>query len=269
MLCAYLRMPYTPPMPHDPATAGAEHARLASPADNKGDRDAAQELQVRQTAQRLLADHLRPHPVANIEDALKFRSPPQETYWPGVSLDLTRATLVDLDLSGVSIVQAAFDEAIFTGAASFRRATFSGDASFSGATFADGVSFYWAVFSATAAFNGATFFYNGELLSDADFSGATFYGWAEFWSTKFLNGAVFYYASFSGAPMFQKTIFSKGARIEETTAMDYAFSEVQVLHLDDPELNQPGERAKRVWPDGWSVLPDADDPTRGTLVRSA
>jgi hypothetical protein len=44
---------------------------------------------------------------------------------------------------------------------------------------------------------------------------------------------------------------------------------VQVLHLDDPYLNKGGMNAPRVWPAGLIVRPDADVPTRGTLVPSA
>jgi hypothetical protein len=38
------------------------------------------------------------------------------------------------------------------------------------------------------------------------------------------------------------------------------FAEAQVLHFDRDRL--------RMWPDGWIVLPDPTDPSRGTLVRA-
>jgi hypothetical protein len=167
VLCAYLRMPYTPPGQDESVT-------------ELGSQDAAQELQVRQTAQRLLADHLRHPPDISHEDAQRIEASPEETFWPGISFDLTGATLVDFDLSGISVSAASFTRARFPGDARFERATFSGAARFGGATFS----------------------------GDARFDG------------------------------------------------------VRVLHLDD-------SHSRRVWPEGWTVRPDADDPSRGTLVSSA
>jgi hypothetical protein len=193
VLCAYLRMPYTPPK-QDTAESvplAAEDSSPATPADQERERDAAQELQVRQTAQRLLADHLHPLQGTSGKDAQSTKASPEETFWPGINLDLTGATLVQLDLRNTSVVSAAFNKARFSGGAVFDGATFSGDAWFGGATFS----------------------------GDAGFGGATF-------------------------------------------SSDPGFDQVQVLHVDDPNLNEI-----RRWPDGWTVCPDADDPTRGTLVR--
>jgi uncharacterized protein YjbI with pentapeptide repeats len=170
--------------------------------------DPAQELQVRQTAQRLLADHLRrpldldlSHEFAlnlSHEDAQGRKASPKKTFWPRIRLDLSGATLVDFDMSGISVIRANFRKATFSGAAEFRKATFFGIAGFQGATF-----------SLSGEFEGATF-------SDA--------------------------ALFDG---------------------------VRVLYLDDPDLNGGGDNAYRIWPEGWTVRPDADDPSRGTLVPSA
>jgi hypothetical protein len=133
VLCAYLRMPYTPPMPDEPTTepvaatveaadTKVETASTKSDRENR-ERDAAQELQVRKTAQRLLADHLRPAG----RDARRIEPSPEEFFWPNTSLDLTGAALVDFDFKSVSVVQARFDGA-----------TFQGDAAFGGATFTSG-----------------------------------------------------------------------------------------------------------------------------------
>jgi hypothetical protein len=72
VICAYLRMPYSPPADQPPAEdAPAEaHTRYEQ---------RRQELQVRLTAQRILGAHLRP----------KAR----ETFWTGIDLDLTGAHL--------------------------------------------------------------------------------------------------------------------------------------------------------------------------------
>jgi uncharacterized protein YjbI with pentapeptide repeats len=202
--------------------------------------DPAQELQVRQTAQRLLADHLRrpldldlSHEFAlnlSHEDAQGRKASPKKTFWPRIRLDLSGATLVDFDMSGISVIRANFRKATFSGAAEFRKATFSGVAEFEGATFFT-VWFHAATFSGPARFKEATFF------GIAGFQGATF--------------------SLSGE--FEGATFSDAA----------LFDGVRVLYLDDPDLNGGGDNAYRIWPEGWTVRPDADDPSRGTLVPSA
>ena len=138
------------------------------------------------------------------EYAQRIKAPPEETFWPDISLDLTGAILVDLSLDNTSVVHAAFNEATFSGYAGFDGATFSGYAGFDQATF-------------------------------------------------------------SGYAVFDQATFSEGAWFDEATFSEGAwFDQVQVLHVDDPSLNEI-----RKWPDGWTVRPDADDPTRGTLVPSA
>jgi hypothetical protein len=190
VLCAYLRMPFTS-SPH--GQSAADHGNDAptgvtrSATASAPRHDPAQELQVRLTAQRLLADHLRRPPDISHEDAQRIKASPEETFWPGISLDLTGATLVDLDLSGISVIGANFTKATFSDAAWFGGATFSATAWFGEATF-----------SATARFDG-----------------------------------------------------------------------VRVLHLEDPDTGMGVANARRVWPEGWTVRPDADNPSRGTMVSSA
>ena len=79
--------------------------------------DPAQELQVRKTVLRLLATHLRPPPNTSAKDAQE-RLPSDETFRPGISLDLTGATLVELNFNKV-VVRATFNGATFTGTAHF------------------------------------------------------------------------------------------------------------------------------------------------------
>ncbi|GAA2629514.1 hypothetical protein GCM10010399_71730 [Dactylosporangium fulvum] len=116
-LCAYLRIP----IPFD-LTDGA--GRTAGQAAR---------LRLRQTAQRILADRLRPGPG----------------HWPGMCLHLCGATLVDLDLSGCHGLFGEFTGAQFHGTTRFDgtafdrlkfilggpegRATFHGDAVFDAA----------------------------------------------------------------------------------------------------------------------------------------
>lgn len=125
VLCAYLRMPFTPPTEQPPADDAPEpeHTRFE---------ERTQERQVRLTAQRILATHLRPggdpdHPVV--------------TFWPDTDLDLTGATLTDLDMGGCHLRTARFDQARFVGTARFGGARFAGDAWFDETEFADDTGF--------------------------------------------------------------------------------------------------------------------------------
>ena len=159
VFCAYLRMPYTLPTGTTTATDG-EHVQQAH--------DSAQELQVRQTVQRLLAAHLIRPDDASPANAQQRPSSPDENFWPRISIDLTGATLVQLDLTKASVVQASLVGATFAGDASFAYATFAGNASFGGATFTGRVEFGGATFIGNTSFDGATF------TGDAAFINATF-----------------------------------------------------------------------------------------------
>jgi membrane protein implicated in regulation of membrane protease activity len=139
VLCAYLRMPFKPPKRYEPATESrAEGTGDTSPSDaidRESERKAQEELLVRQTAQRLLAAHLRcPRGTSGV-DAQDIEASPEVTFWPDISLDLTEASLVDLDLRETSVTHALFERATFSGFAGFGGATFSGYARFGGATF--------------------------------------------------------------------------------------------------------------------------------------
>ena len=69
--------------------------------------------------------------------------------WPGISLDLTGAALVDFNFARVSVVRAWFNKA------TFHKAIFEGVAALSGATFQRGVLISGATFQGGALFDGA------------------------------------------------------------------------------------------------------------------
>ena len=105
---------------------------------------------------------------------------------------------------------------------------------------------------------------------DAGCVGAKFSGDARFGRATFSGAARFGRAIFSGAARFGGATFSGAARFDGATFYGAArFDGVDVLDLDDPDLNKGGEMGSLVWPEGWTVDPDADDPSRGTLVSSA
>ena len=293
VLCAYLRMPYPPPATTDPAApvttpAPAPSAGAAAPNDDTAGNparppaaelatDTREELQVRLTAQRILTAHL--HPGADPDH-------PPGTFWPDIDLDLTGATLVDLDLGGCRLRKAEFDGAQFSGYAGFSGAQFSGYAGFGGAQFSGYAGFSGAQFSGDAGFGGAQFSgyagfdgaqfsggagfegaqfsgyagFGGAEFSGAAFGGAQFSGYAGFDDAQFSGNAWFRGAQFSGYAWFRGAQFSgdagfSGAQFSGDAGFDRAqfssdagFGRVRV-RLDVPMYT------RRVWPAGWKVGP--------------
>ncbi|GAB2468445.1 hypothetical protein GCM10027187_40800 [Streptosporangium sandarakinum] len=237
VICAYLRMPYTPPEPApavDPERDRGEALRAArrryraaragvvlpaDPAPQQEDGDREGELQVRLTAQRILTTHLRDDRPAGRRSTL----PTPPIFWEGMSLDLTGATLIDFNLNSghatetvfkeaTFIGDAWFDEATFTEDATFTRATFTGDARFDEATFIGDAWFRGVTFTRDAAFDRATF--TGDTLfdevtfpKDATFTMATFTGNATFYRATFARNATFNRATFTGDATFTMARF--------------------------------------------------------------
>ncbi|MGH3939009.1 MAG: hypothetical protein ACRDTG_10315 [Pseudonocardiaceae bacterium] len=92
VICAYLRMPYTPPDDQAPGEDAPEEAHSRYEQHR-------QELQVRLTAQRILAAHLRPKAM--------------EIFWVNLDLDLTGAHLHQLDLTACRRRRAQFGRTEF------------------------------------------------------------------------------------------------------------------------------------------------------------
>ncbi|MEU8048358.1 pentapeptide repeat-containing protein [Micromonospora haikouensis] len=212
VICAYLRMPYTPPDDESTPDPGdqrsADGPAPAEPTPATGDSDnpvvgPREERQVRLAAQRILARHLRPTTP---------EQEPHPRYWgTKVMLDLTEAVLIDLDLSGCHLHNATFTKTHFIGAAWFEGATFSGDAGFEGATFSGDAWFGEATFSGDAGFEGATF------IRTAGFGRMTFSGAARFEGAAFRSAAWFEGATFSGAAWFREATFGGAAGFDGVT----------------------------------------------------
>ncbi|WP_169735443.1 pentapeptide repeat-containing protein [Actinokineospora inagensis] len=214
LICAYLRMPYTPPpRTTTPRTSGIHRPlrRITTtpkptPAETK--LDARQEREVRLTAQRILTHHLNP---AN-----------PDTYWPDIDLDLTNATLIDFSLAQCHLNHAAFahttfhdtanfHQATFTGTAWFRRASFSGTVLFGGTSFGGDAWFEEASFSGLAGFDEASF--SGPVR----FGGASFSGPVRFGGARFGRDAWFDEASFDDRAWFGGASFGGDAWFEEAS----------------------------------------------------
>lgn len=213
VICAYLRMPFQPP---------------SAPSEDTG--DAAQELQVRVTAQRLLQHHL------------SARLPEQTgagTYWGDIDIDLTGARLINFDFTNCRPRKtifagtyfsgyAAFDGVTFGGYAEFGEAKFEGSAQFSGATFRGDAMFGKTAFDDHAKFDGVTFggvaWFDGALFNGiAGFGATTFSGYATFREATFYE--VWFDATFSKEVRFDKATFGDTVWFGEATFGDEAWFE--------------------------------------------
>ncbi|MFF5250220.1 pentapeptide repeat-containing protein [Streptosporangium sp. NPDC000095] len=163
VICAYLRMPAPPssvdqPQARPETVCTARHfwsslIRNPSPvlpvnAEQKPFmHDAEGEWQVRITAEHILTDHLRDERTPEQHEG---GTTADSRFWEGMRIDLTGATLTDLDFRNCYLVDARFVGTTFTGNAQFDGATFTGDARFNEATFAKEAWFDRATFTGNA-----------------------------------------------------------------------------------------------------------------------
>ncbi|WP_017589457.1 pentapeptide repeat-containing protein [Nocardiopsis ganjiahuensis] len=225
VLCAYLRMPYTPApgaLPEDADEAQREGHR-------ERELEFASSREVRHTIIRIIGNHLRRH-----------------TRWRGKDYDFTGTVFDGGDLSGavfdggtVSFRGAAFAE----GTVSFQEAVFSGGrVDFSGARFSGGeVTFYRAGFSGgEVAFHGAEFsagrvVFNRAEFSDGsvDFDRAGFSGGrVTFEDAEFAGGRMdFGHARFAGGAVYFSGARFSGGRVNLGTA-EFSDGEVSFYMAD-------------------------------------
>lgn len=217
VICAYLRMPYTPPSARGDERGATRHygtmpGRPARPTPSATG-DPREELQVRLTAQRILIDHLTV-PV-DVVDAAAARLPedPVHTFWPGISLDLAGATLVDFQMTRCLLTTGTFARTTFTGNTRFGETTFTGDAEFDDARFTGDAAFDDAAFTRRARFRRVTFagrtaFTRARFSSYAVFEHAAFTGYANFSDLTFAQATEFSQARFAGPAAFDRTTFA-------------------------------------------------------------
>jgi len=200
--CAYLRMPYQPPVEvlRENATL-SPHALTVNgevpEADEQPQR--REELQVRLTAQRLLTSHLRFE-----RDDEQLDVPEPATYWRGpagerMNLDLAGAVLAGLsltfccigsiDLSGAIVHGDAYLGADFHGTAYLIETEFHGSVSVPSAHFYNevalsGAKFYGSAF-VMATFHDAANFGKTQFYGSASFGGSEFCSYVDFTRVKF------------------------------------------------------------------------------------
>ncbi|MGV9295471.1 pentapeptide repeat-containing protein [Amycolatopsis sp. NPDC003676] len=190
VLCAYLRMP-------EPPTISDEGE---VPDRRTLQREYAQEIEVRDAAQRILTSHLK---VQN-----------NATNWGSRDLDLSGAHLRSIDLRDCSV-----------GSARFVDANFSGESNFNDSIFTKGGVFFGAKFSGSALFNRSKFsdltvFYSAKFESTAAFSGTEFSDSAEFDHAEFGGVAYFADADLMGGGSFTGTAFKSGATFRDAKVGD-------------------------------------------------
>ncbi|MGC4807470.1 pentapeptide repeat-containing protein [Micromonospora sp. DT233] len=215
VICAYLRMPYTPPAEEpgpsasgrppavdgDSASGGAAAATAGSGEPDKPERDPREERQVRLAAQRILAAHLRPKTREGHANP---------AYWgPEIVLDLTEAVLIKAEFADCHLHNVTFTNATFSGDAWFVGARFGGVALFDGVTVGGVAWFDGAAFGGSVRFDGATF--SGAVR----FDGAAFGGAARFGRATFQKAVTFDEVKFSLPPKFNEVTFLSTIRFAE------------------------------------------------------
>lgn len=275
VLCAYLRMPFMSPG-EPPSDDADEQARFRYD-------ERVQEQEVRLTAQRVLATHLRPGLDGKVGN-----------FWPDIDLDLTGATLTSFDFARCQPRRARFDRAIFIRDAWFGEVKFTGDASFNAATFTGDARFGNSVFVKDARFNSATFTGSAWLEGatferDAGFDAATFAANARFNETNFTERAWFNGATFTGSSWFKEAYFAGDTSFDSATILggiwfektsfdgDATFEGVPFAHITwfkevmfagyvdfgtsvftesvnfDGVMVSNQESVRSSWPDGWQL----------------
>ena len=288
VICAYLRMPFASEAPTGKPKPEAAEAPKVAAAETETSPEAPgdkwqQERQVRLTAQRILADHLR----IDWFEGQPAPGPVGPEFWPDMRLDLTGATLIDLNFYRVVAADARFAGAMFIGTAQFYEATFGGS-SFQAAKFTQEAAFSRASFKghadfSKAAFAGKGWFSQASFSRDADFNDASFNGDAMFYGTHFDDTAEFQPTTFSGDAMFAGATFDSSAWFSSATfaqraafgqatfAGDVTFQGVTFGGATDfagatfpdrsdwlpfKDTRVLVSSAQHVWPAGWRLMPN-------------
>jgi uncharacterized protein YjbI with pentapeptide repeats len=273
VICAYLRMPYTPPQPSASvpgwsyrSPGPARRRRIIRPLSDRSPHatptfqqarheHAEQQRQVRLTAQNILSRNL--YLVDQHRRHWWHRTPPPAPAWPGIRLNLTGALLLEFSLAGCQLDYASFQKAQFTGRALFTGAQFLGGVLFTGAQFTGGADFWGAQFTGRAEFEDAQF------PGGADFTGAQFPGGAFFRDAQFPNRAFFEGAQFTGGAFFGGVQFLGGVLF--TGAQFPGGADFEGARV--ASVAEPGS----VWPPGWTTRPanpdNGEDPACLYLTR--
>ena len=185
--------------------------------------------------------------------------PGRREFWPEMSLDLTGATLTELDLTNCRVDgRLCLDGAVLQGQTRLRGLIVGGVATLRGARFEENAWLERTVFHGPASFDGATF------RGDAWFGEALFGGWTSFSGADFGGHAWFGSASF-GAPVdfghaiFRRSAGFRGAVVHHTVGLG------GTTFLGPARVSRRGEGWNIVAP-GWRVVVDEDNQSVGRLL---
>lgn len=216
VICAYLRMPFSE---LSSTNTVSENLLLPSWKNLEGQQGKLEEVQVRLTAQKILADHL----------TSGTKGVTSENFWENIDVDLTGATLVNFDFSRVVVRNGTFQFATFLGPARFRQTQFQGIANFNDARFLGQAWFNGASFERLAEFSAE--FVKLTSFDRTDFKGEASFGFSVFREAVGFSGSFFRDATWFGDTEIGKIISFDGAR-----------------RLWDDKVDHD------VWPPGWSIL---------------
>jgi len=272
VLCAYLRMPYTPSLSEHPPAWAASEAETNHPNEENDERE---EREVRIAAQQILARHLR-YPQ-------KSPSAPQH-YWSDIEVDFTGATLLDFDFTDCRIETPIFYRATFSGETNFDGATFAKEALFTSARFRGNASFNAAHFSGSAMFSLTQFSRTGSFREaqfgpdDAWFTGTKFGHGAWFEKARFNGDATFAGTQFEGRALFNETeflctnvLFIKASEVsggsflavEDTDGMPVVSTYDERIDFEGATISRSLNRSIHL-PKGWTT---EDDSTNDGVLR--
>jgi uncharacterized protein YjbI with pentapeptide repeats len=234
VICAYLRMPYTP---------STEEAT----SDDVDQGSRREELQVRRAAQKILATHLRDEKYQGQCDDGEILS----TYWPNISLDLSGAYLDKFYLIDCRVNSLTCHDTSFAGESSFRGlrcdhaffqgAIFEGHTDFRGITVAHSAWFSYSTFASKAS--------EAKFHTDEFYPNTKFGRHVGFKNVTFTVGARFNGVTFSGSVEFTGAKYGRGAE-----TIDLRDVSIEVPNAHSPEIS----KALSAWPPGWVVEPRRD-----------
>jgi hypothetical protein len=218
--CAYLRMPYTPPLEvrqrNSPVSPENPNVAPGDATDPSVEAERRQELQVRLTAQRLLAAHLDPTLI--------------DAHW----LAPKRALLV-MDLAGSVLVNFSLRGCV-VGRSTFAGTQFHGSVDLSGTQFRELVSMHGAQFHGGAEMGDA------ECHGFVNFSSVEFYGTASLGGMKMHEHIVLTFAQFHAAA-FLSGIEFRGFTVLAETQFHGSVDLRHVRFYEDRAVALPDEQA--------------------------
>lgn len=201
------------------------------------------DVQTRAAAAALLQRHLHPGRGA---------------FWPAMTVDLSFATLVDLDLSQCRIGgDLRLDRSVLLGQTRLR------GLSVAGSLLARGARFEGDLWLERARIGGAVWLDGTVFGGDAWFGQCTFHAWASFAGTDFAGHAWFGGATFAAPVDFGHAVFRRSASFRGVDARAPVSLTATTFHgparvsLRDDQWN--------IMAPGWRVEVDDDNPAVGRL----